>query len=165
MCGIIGYVGKSKAAPILIEGLKRLEYRGYDSAGFCTINDNQTIVEKDVGKIEEVDTKINFLAIFKSTKDAFDAAGIEYPREEKRKLMMRSGKEKREQIINLIKRNPLFNVKDIIRITKTQPYHLFKNMGEIYMEAGIKIVGRTEKWKLKKRKEVIDFIKENPLAT
>ena len=55
MCGIIGYVGKNEASPILIEGLKRLEYRGYDSAGFCTINNNLSIIEKDIGKIHEVE--------------------------------------------------------------------------------------------------------------
>ena len=35
MCGIVGYIGKEQAAPILLEGLSRLEYRGYDSAGVC----------------------------------------------------------------------------------------------------------------------------------
>ena len=35
MCGIVGYVGRNEAAPILLEGLSRLEYRGYDSAGIC----------------------------------------------------------------------------------------------------------------------------------
>ena len=60
MCGIIGYIGSSKADPILIEGLKRLEYRGYDSAGISTIDKNNLIIEKDIGKIEEIQRKINF---------------------------------------------------------------------------------------------------------
>jgi len=59
MCGIIGYIGNSKAAPILIEALKRLEYRGYDSAGISTINENNILVEKDIGKIHEIESKIN----------------------------------------------------------------------------------------------------------
>lgn len=51
MCGIIGYVGKSEAPPILLEGLKRLEYRGYDSAGIATVKDNALHVRKRAGKI------------------------------------------------------------------------------------------------------------------
>ena len=40
MCGIVGYIGKKEAYPILIDGLKRLEYRGYDSAGIALIHNN-----------------------------------------------------------------------------------------------------------------------------
>src|SRR3989344_4463729 len=60
MCGIIGYVGEKKAAPILFEGLKRLEYRGYDSAGICTINNRKSFTEKDIGKLGEIEKKIDF---------------------------------------------------------------------------------------------------------
>lgn len=41
MCGIVGYIGQKEAYPVLIEGLKKLEYRGYDSAGIALVNDQQ----------------------------------------------------------------------------------------------------------------------------
>ena len=59
MCGIIGYCGKKSAAPIVLEALKRLEYRGYDSAGIASLYDGQLQIKKDVGKIDEVNQKHN----------------------------------------------------------------------------------------------------------
>lgn len=62
MCGIIAYSGNDSAVPILFEGLKRLEYRGYDSAGIITLNDNsQFELKKQVGKVMEIQEKLNFL--------------------------------------------------------------------------------------------------------
>ena len=51
MCGIVGYAGKGRAAPILIEGLKRLEYRGYDSAGIAVLGEALTVVKRK-GRVE-----------------------------------------------------------------------------------------------------------------
>ncbi|HEV2692492.1 MAG TPA: glutamine--fructose-6-phosphate transaminase (isomerizing) [Verrucomicrobiae bacterium] len=53
MCGIIGYVGKKSASPILLEGLRRLEYRGYDSAGVAVLDKSALVVRKKLGKIDE----------------------------------------------------------------------------------------------------------------
>ncbi len=59
MCGIIGAVAERDVVPILIEGLKRLEYRGYDSSGLATINNNQQLErQRAIGKISELETKL-----------------------------------------------------------------------------------------------------------
>jgi glucosamine--fructose-6-phosphate aminotransferase (isomerizing) len=56
MCGLIGYIGKKDAFPILIYGLKRMEYRGYDSYGFCVLKDKETpFLYKKTGKISEAE--------------------------------------------------------------------------------------------------------------
>ena len=54
MCGIVGYTGSQEAAPILLEGLKKLEYRGYDSAGIAVLNDNLIAVSKVTGRISNL---------------------------------------------------------------------------------------------------------------
>jgi glucosamine--fructose-6-phosphate aminotransferase (isomerizing) len=61
LCGIIGYIGEENAAPILLNGLKKMEYRGYDSAGIATLSDAGISLLKDKGKISEIDQKVNFL--------------------------------------------------------------------------------------------------------
>ena len=59
MCGIVGYVGPKVAQDFLLEGLRRLEYRGYDSAGTATIDQNKTInITKSVGRIATLASEI-----------------------------------------------------------------------------------------------------------
>src|SRR5947209_10990807 len=53
MCGIVGYVGRREAQPVLLEGLARLEYRGYDSAGLATLN-GKLYLKKSVGRVAEL---------------------------------------------------------------------------------------------------------------
>jgi len=63
MCGIIGYCGKKSAVPIVIEALKCLEYRGYDSAGIASLYDGKLLIRKDAGKVDEVIQKHNLASL------------------------------------------------------------------------------------------------------
>ena len=59
MCGIVGYTGPREAGPILIEGLRRLEYRGYDSAGIALVDEEGVLfVEKKAGKLANLQTAL-----------------------------------------------------------------------------------------------------------
>lgn len=58
MCGIVGYIGKRKAQSILLDGLKRLEYRGYDSAGMAIVSNKKTKIIKSVGKVSGLEDKL-----------------------------------------------------------------------------------------------------------
>ena len=59
MCGIVGFVGKRDASPILVEGLSKLEYRGYDSAGVAIINDGDIKVEKHKGRLKNLENRLD----------------------------------------------------------------------------------------------------------
>lgn len=58
MCGIVGYVGLQNATPIIMDGLRRLEYRGYDSAGVAVIQDGCLSVRRDIGKLSNLEKKL-----------------------------------------------------------------------------------------------------------
>ena len=74
MCGIVGYIGEKQSYPILINGLHRLEYRGYDSAGVSLINDKgELLVYKAKGKVSALEASV-------ADKDVSGTIGIAHTR-------------------------------------------------------------------------------------
>jgi glutamine---fructose-6-phosphate transaminase (isomerizing) len=59
MCGIVGYVGKKQATDVLVRGLKRLEYRGYDSAGVAVLDEKTLDVRRALGRVADLNNKVD----------------------------------------------------------------------------------------------------------
>ncbi|NMB88587.1 MAG: glutamine--fructose-6-phosphate aminotransferase, partial [Chloroflexi bacterium] len=58
MCGIVGYIGEQNATPVILTGLKRLEYRGYDSAGIAVLEDGHIELRRDAGKLSHLESMV-----------------------------------------------------------------------------------------------------------
>ncbi|MEY2719149.1 MAG: Glucosamine 6-phosphate synthetase [Bacteroidota bacterium] len=63
MCGIVGYIGTQTAAPLIVSGLKRLEYRGYDSAGVCVLSADGMRIEKRAGRVKDLEGIVDISSI------------------------------------------------------------------------------------------------------
>ncbi len=63
MCGIVGYIGPQTASPLIVSGLKRLEYRGYDSAGVCIVDGDSLTIHKQAGKVADLERVVDLSAI------------------------------------------------------------------------------------------------------
>jgi glucosamine--fructose-6-phosphate aminotransferase (isomerizing) len=67
MCGIIGYAGHRPAVPVIIEGLRRLEYRGYDSAGVAFVQNKELNIVRAEGKLANLETKLESINVTMAT--------------------------------------------------------------------------------------------------
>lgn len=113
------------------------------------------------GQTISKETKINIRAVFSNIQELFNVAGVKYPR----RIDNRTKEEKKKEIIDIIKKDPLVTIPEIISKVKTQPYKIFNNFSEAYKQAGVKEISGFDKRTIKKQREVIKFIQQNPLST
>ncbi len=111
------------------------------------------------------ETKINVSNAFSDIREAYNSANVDYPRKDYLKLKKRPREERKKEIIKLVKTNPLISISEIVTKTKTNPYRIFRNFNEIYRKSETNRINGHNKRLIKKKKEIIEFIKKNPLAT
>lgn len=111
------------------------------------------------------DTKINYVRLFRSIESAYNVANIKYPRRENRRLKLRSRVKLKQKIIDKIREKPTMSIFEIMTEFRVQPYHLFDGISEIYESASLRPIKGTEKRRIKKQKQIVNFIKNNPMST
>ncbi|MDP1729280.1 MAG: GxxExxY protein, partial [archaeon] len=120
----------------------------------------------NAGQIEiQKNTKIKIQYLFNNIKEAYKLANIKYPREENLILRNRDNKERIQEIFTLVKKYPETTAQDIINKLHINPFKLFKSLEELYKLAKIFPISGAHKRTLKKQKIIIEYIKNNPLAT
>lgn len=125
MCGIVGYIGNKKASPILIQGLQRLEYRGYDSAGIATIENNSIKIMKDKGRVNNL-YKLDGIDALKGT------IGIAHTR------WATHGKPSKENS------HPHFDSDNMFSVVHNGIIENYTELREMLIEKGYKFVSETD---------------------
>jgi len=123
MCGIICYCGKKKAIPILINGLKKLEYRGYDSAGLSVIEKNKAIVIKSEGKVSNLESKTNDI----STKASFGIAHTRWATHGKPSELNAHPQTDKDKKISVVHNGIIENYKDLKEELIKKDYKFISN--------------------------------------
>ena len=156
MCGIVGYIGKKETTKILLDGLKELEYRGYDSAGIAVLKDNRIDVFKALGKLVNLEEKVNKSKkeiIGKNDFELFENKYAQIFRENDLKVLRPKKKLSEKESENIIKflRNKvgtLYSVKEAIisgkkirpESSQSQMQFCSRLVAQAYLHIGHKIV-------------------------
>ena len=110
-------------------------------------------------------TKINYNSVFKNVLEFYKEAGVSYLRNKQITLQKRTKNDRIDEIIKLVRENPSITVDEIMKLSRVHFYRMFKNIDEVYNLAGINYIKKDSKRKLRKREEVINYVRNNPLAT